>query len=187
MPKKNIVAVLMIFLTLIVLVSGCTQQQPLTELSIPGHGNEIYTFSNDIRESLLVKTNDPQGIKNTGLSLQHVNIVFNGSNKQDNGYFSAVLVSMINKVSLYYAYEGRIIYFDSYYFLDDKWYNSTNEMIEKPGLSDTILWLKGPATGANETSLQLVDNTIYLSGTDYKGLTLAGDKLVLLFFGIEKI
>ena len=181
--KKFIVAILFA----VVLVAGCTQQKPVTELTIPGHGSEVYTFSNDIREALKVKTNDPQGVKDVGANLQHINIVFNGTNKHDNGYFSAVLISIINKVSLYYAYEGKVIYFDSYYFLDDKWYNSTNEIIEKPNLSDTILWLKGPSTGANETSLVLVNNTVYLSGTDYKGLTLAGDKLVLLLFGIEKI
>ena len=180
--KKLIVAILFV----VVLVAGCAQQKPVTELTIPGHGSEVYTFSNDIRESLKVKTNDPQGIKDIGLQLERINIVFNGSSKQDNGYFSAVLIGLINKVSLYYAYEGRVIYFDSYYFLNDTWYNSTNEVIEKPVFSGTVLWLVGPSS-ANETSLTLINNTIYMRGADYKGLTLASDKLVLLLFGIEKI
>lgn len=177
---------LLIFLLIgVVLVSGCAQQQPRNEIYIRSHGNQIYTFANDIGEALRVKTNDPQGIKDIGKTLEKLNIVFNGSDVQDNAYFRVVLVNIGAKVPTYYSYEGRLVYFDSYYFVDDKWFNSTNEETA-PSFSGPVLWLKGPATGANETSLVLMNNTIYLSGDSYKGLTLAGDKLVLLLFGIDK-
>ncbi len=174
-------------LVIVAIISGCTQELPVTEVSIPGHGSQIYTFSNDIRQSLLVKTNDPDGVKAMSASLTRMDIVFDGSNTQDNAYFRAVLISILAKLPVYYSYEGRLVYFDSYYFIGDTWYNSTNEEIEKPVFQDLVLWLSGPSTGANETSIILEDNVIHLNGDSYDGLTLAGDKLVLLFFGIDKI
>lgn len=176
---------ILIGLVVLVFIAGCTEQQPITEISIPGHGNQIYTFTNDIREALRVKTNDPEGIKSTGKTLTKINIVFDGSNTQDNAYFRVVLINIGAKLPTYYAYEGRLVTFDSYYFIGDKWYNATSEEITKPNFTETVLWLSGPST-ANETSLTLKGNIIYLRGDSYKGLTLAGDKLVLLFFQIDK-
>lgn len=174
-------------IAIIVLLSGCAQQEPVTELYIPGHGDQIYTFANDIRESLLVKTNDADGIKAIGKSLAHLNIAYNGSDLQDVGYFRIVVIDIGAKVPTYYAYEGKIITFDYFYFVGDTWYNATAEEIEKPSFSQPTLWLSGPSTGANETSLTLERSIVYLRGSSYKGLRLAGDKFVLLLFGIDKI
>ena len=183
------IKITVIFLLLaIVLIAGCTsREKPITELQINGHGNEVYTFYNDIRQALLVKTNDPQGVKAIGDSFTKMNIVFDGSNVQDNAYFRAILISILAKVPIYYSYEGRLVHFDTYYFIGDKWYNSTSEEITKPAFQYPVLWLSGPSTGANETSVVLANNTIYLNGDSYNGLTMAGDKLVLLFFGINKV
>ena len=170
----------------IVLISGCVEEQPVTELYVPGHGNQIYTFSNDIRESLLVETNDPEGIKEIGKNLVKLNVVFNGSSEQDNAYFRVVLVNLAAKLPTYYSYEGRLMYFDPYYFVGEKWYNSSNEEIQMPVFSEPVLWLYGPSS-TNETSLTLEGNIIRLRGKDYRGLPLAGDKLTLLFFQIDKI
>lgn len=183
--RKIIIPLLLVVMALI---AGCAEErQPITEISIQGRGSEIYTFSNDIHESLLVKTNDPNGIKAIGKTFTEMNVVFDGSNQQDNAYFRVVLTNINAKLPVYYSYEGRLISFNAYYFIDGVWYRSANETIEKPNFSSPVLWLIGPSTGANETSLRLENNTIYLSGESYKGLTLAGDKLVLLFFNIDSI
>src|SRR3989344_4929810 len=182
--RKIIIPLILVAMTLI---AGCAEQQPITEISIQGHGNEIYTFSNDIRESLLIKTNNPEGIKLIGKTFTDMNVVFNGSDQQDNAYFRVVLTNINAKLPIYYSYEGRLISFNAYYFIDGIWYRSANQTVEKPSFSSPVLWLSGPSTGATDTSLNLVNNTIYLSGTDYKNLTMAGDKLVLLFFGIDNI
>jgi len=169
-----------------VLVAGCTQELPVTEVVIPGHGSQVYTFSNDIRQSLLVNTNNPEGIKAIGRQLTVMNVVFDGSNQQDNAYFQVVLTNIVAKLPIYYSYEGRLIRFNSFYSVDNKWYNSTNEEIERPEFNGPVLWLVGPSA-ANETSLTLTNGTIYLSGDSYRGLTMVGDKLVLLFFGIDSV
>ncbi len=171
----------------VVLVAGCAEQTPRNEIYIPGHGDQIYTFANDIGDALAVKTNDPEGIRAIGRSFEKMNIVFNGSDAQDNAYFRVVLVNIGAKVPTYFSYEGRLVRFETYYFLDNStWFNSTNEQIPAPSFSDPVLWLRGPTTGANETSLNLINNTVYLSGDSYKGLTLAGDKFVLLLFEIDR-
>ncbi len=178
-----------ILLMLVIMIAGCTTtpgQAPITEISIPGHANQIYTFANDIRESLEVSTNDPEGIKAIGNNFTKMNIVFDGSNDVDNGYFRVTLVNFLAKIPIYYSYEGRLVKFDSFYFIDDVWYNSSAEVINEPVFEDPVLWLVGPSN-AEDTSVNLVDNTIYLSGTSYKNLTLAGDKLTLILFGIDKI
>ncbi len=175
-------------LLLVLLVAGCTQtaQQPITEITIAGHGNQIYTFTHDIRDSIRVQSNDPEGIKAIGDSFRNMTIVFDGSSEEDNGYARVVLVNFLAKVPVYYSYEGRLVKFNSFYYIGDTWYNSTNEEIEQPVFNGPVLWLVGPST-ATETSVNLVNNTIYLSGTSYKNMTMAGDKLTLILFGINEI
>jgi hypothetical protein len=185
MFMKNKIIIISILAVLV--VAGCSQpRQPVTEIQVPGHGTEIYVFSNDVYEALKVTSNDPDGIKLIGNTFEHMDIVFNGSSEQDNAYFRVVLVNMLAKVPLYFSYEGRLVTFTPYYFIDDKWYDSANETA-KPDFKDTVIWLNGPNTGALDTSVNLEGNTIYLSGTSYKNLTLAGDKLTLLLFNIDQI
>lgn len=180
--KKEIIVM---SLLIVVLASGCSAP-PVTELTIPGHGPEIYTFANDIREALTVKTNDPNGIKQVGNDFVVMNIVFNGANETENGYFGIVLFNLISKVNLYYSYEGKYVAFNKFYYIGDAWYNSTGGQISKPQFAAPVLWLVGPSE-ASGTYVNLEGNTIYLSGTSYKDLTLAGDKLALIFFGIDQI
>ena len=177
-----------IFLAIIavVLVAGCAEQQPVTEISIPGHGNQIYAFHNDIRESLKVPVNDPEGIKALA-SYNGLNLVFDGSSGQDNSYFTIVTTELTQKLPVYFSYEGRLFGFRPYYYIGPQWYDADGIEIGEPSFSGPVLWLLGPSTGANETSLTLVNNTVYLQGTSYKNLTLAGVKFTLLLFNIDKI
>jgi hypothetical protein len=177
-----------ILLITLIAIAGCTQKyQPVTEISIPGHGNEIYTFNNDIREALRVHSNDPDEIKQIASQMDRMALVFDGSDQQDNAYFNVVVTDLSAKIPVFYSYEGRLFYFVPYYYLGDQWYNRTNDPIPKPDFDIPVLWLRGPSTGANDTSVNLVNNTVYISGTSYKNLTLAGDKFTLLVFGIDKI
>ena len=168
------------------LVAGCTSQQPVTELMIPGHGSELYSFANDIHEALAVKSNDQQGIHQIGNDFIVMNIVFNGANSTDNAYFRVVIIDLIPKVIKYYSYDGKYVVFNKFYYIDDKWYNETGGEMPKPQFAAPTLWLVGPSE-ASGTYVNLQSNTIYLSGTSYNNLTLAGDKLALIFFGIDQI
>lgn len=178
--------VMLIALVSVLVVSGCTEQQPITEVSIPGHGNQIYAFHNDIRESLTVPVNNPAGIKALINSSNGMNLVFDGSSPQDNAYFTVVTTEVTEKISTYYSYEGKLFGFAPYYYMGEQWYDSGGVEINGPP-SGPVLWLLGPSTGANGTSLRLENSTVYLSGDSYKGLTLASDKLALLVFNIDKV
>ena len=175
-----------ILLVLIVIATGCVQQEiPVTEVSIPGH-NEIYTFSNDLREVLPVAASGQEEIRQQFLGGQ-MNFVFDGSSAQDNAYFTIVMTNIMAKVPIYLAYEGVVLKFQSYYFMEDVWFDRSGNEIEKPDLSGTTLWLKGPSTGAEGTSVNIINNTIFVQGTSYKNLTLAGDKLTLVVMGIDSL
>ena len=109
---------------------------------------------------------------------------------QDNGMFRLALIDISAKVPFYLAYEGKSMVIDIYYFTDFggvQWFNANNEEIEKPALGGFTLWLKGPATGATETSVTLEDKTVLLQGTSQKNLSLAADKLSLIVMGVNDI
>lgn len=179
---------LIVILASLVLVSGCAEQpQEIKEITIPGHGNQVYTFENDIREALKVPVNSETGVGILMSMYDHYTIVFDGSDMQDNAYFRVVLINL-GKIPIFYAYEGKAISFEYFYYIGDQWYNETDGEIKKPDFSRRpTIWLKGPSTGANETSLTLENNILYLQGTSYKNLTLAGDKLTLIVFGIKSV
>ncbi|HLD49087.1 MAG TPA: hypothetical protein VJB11_01885 [archaeon] len=172
-----------IFLILIAifLISGCTQQQAIKEISIPGHGNTIYTFNNDIRDTLKMNVSEPEKIRSMFYSGK-MSVVFDGSNNQENAYYKAILVDM-GKIPTYLAFEGRLIKFQYYYFIGDEWHNETDEIIQKPNFTEPVLWLGV----SNETEIEIKDNIVYLKGRDLSGLRIAGDRLALAVFGINKI
>ncbi|MDI6721447.1 MAG: hypothetical protein QMD85_03590 [Candidatus Aenigmarchaeota archaeon] len=175
-----------VLLAAIIAIAGCVQEEmPLKEISIPGH-KEIYTFSNDIRDSINVSSNDPPEIRGQFFK-GDMNIVFDGSSTQDNAYFTVVVTNIMAKIPTYLAYEGVVIRFEPYYYIGEMWYNKNGDEIERPELNGPALWLKGPSTGAEDLSVNIANNTIVLQGRTYKELTLAGDKLVLEVMGINKL
>lgn len=182
MKKINVILVIMA----VALISGCASQQPVTEITIPNHGSQVYAFANDIREALKFRANDPEGIKQIGNDFIVMNIVFNGANVTDNAYFRVVIFDLLTKLNTYYNYEGKYVAFNTFYYINDQWYNYTGGEIPRPEFAAPSLWLVGPSE-ASGNYLSLEDNTIYLSGTSYHNLTLAGDKLTLLFFNIDQI
>lgn len=170
----------------VVLVSACVQQQQeITEIVIPGHP-QVYSFSNDLREVLKVPVYGKPEIQQLFLTSDSIDIVFNGTSGQDNAYFTIVALNTVSKLQTYATNEGNALRFRTFYFVDDKWYNSTNEVIDEPQLRTTI-WMKGPETGAVDTSVSVDGNIITIQGTSYRNLTIAGDRLVLVAFGIERI
>ena len=172
-------------LVIISVIAGCVQEKPINEISIPGQA-KIYQFNSDLRSAVLVKSNDETSIRNVFYTAKNINIVFDGSSETDNAYFSAVLIDFGAKVPLYLSYDGIQIKFMSFYTLGNDWYNATEDNITKPNFTDPVLMMKGPDTGAQGTSVNFYNNTIILQGTSYKNLTLAGDKLTLIVFGIDK-
>lgn len=179
------------FFLLLILLSGCiTQEQEngeaITEIMIPGHGN-IYRFSYDIRESLSIPSNDPDGIRGMVLNTTLFTIVFDGSSEEDNGYFRVALINIVSKMQTFFAYEGKLINYEVFYYDQQGWYNSLDEKINKPAFNGTVLWFIGPNTGAEETSVNVEENIIYIQGTGYENIVKAGDRFALIFMGVERV
>ena len=185
--------VLIMLFALLIFFSGCIEQnnnlpgEEIKEIMVEGHGNQIYRFSFDIRESLKIASNDPAGIKELFSNSNAFIIVFDGSSEEDNAYFTVVLINTIDKMQTFASYEGELIFFDTLYYEGEQWYNRTGGEIEQPDFVDPVIWLLGPSTGATETSVNREGNIIYIQGTTYENLVKAADKFSLIFMGVEKV
>ncbi len=177
---------LILSIVALVFATGCLQEQPLKEIVIPGQ-EAVYVFTYDIRESIKVASDNEKNIRSLFVDSASMNIVYDGSSNQDNAYFRVALINIGEKLRPYMANTGRFVEFNYYYYIGDYWYNSTDDIIDMPNTTMATLILKGPETGATETSVRLQDNnTIALQGTSYRNLTLAADKLSLIIFDVSR-
>lgn len=174
------------YLAIIAVIAASACVQPIHEITFPGHGRQVYTFDSDIREALEVPINDPVSAKLAFDIATRVNIVFNGSSQEDNGFFRVVLINLA-KIPIFYSYDGRALDFSYFYYLNETWFNETGEEIKKPALTETTVWLKGPSTGAVRTAVIVDGNRITIEGTSFENLKKAGDRLTLAVFGINSI
>ena len=180
----------LILLFMLILVIGCAEQgpEPIKAIQLPGHGQQVYAFTHDIRESLEVPANNEVAIYNLVQGSDNLNIVFNGTSQEDGGYFSVVVFNTVSKLITYFTYEGKVLNkFPTAYYLEDGWYNATGDKIISPVFEGPTLWMLGPNTGAKGTGLILINNTIYLHGTTYENLTMAAGKFVLTVMGISSL
>ncbi len=170
----------------IVLIAGCTQQTPITEVMIPGHGSQIYQFSYDIRESVKVAANDEPGIRNLIRNSDRLAIIFNETaTGEEKSMFQQLVINVANKLPTYFSYEGKLLAMNVLYYGEDGYlYNGTRERTELP--PDAKVMLLGPTTGATGTSVNIKGDIITLQGMDRKGVVLAGDKLALIVMGIDE-
>lgn len=166
-------------LAVIILVSGCVQQQELREITISGQGNQVYVFSYDIRESVKVKSSNETSIRSL-LRTDSINILYNGTNEQDLAYFNVALFNIREKLRTFYTYNGILLKFYPFYYTVNELVNFSNESISNPTIE-----IRGPNTGATETSVT-VNGTILVQGTTSRNLQLAADRLVLVVFGIDE-
>lgn len=174
-------------LIIAVVVSACVQPQTeLKELYMPGHGNQIYSFSYDIRESVKVKSSDEAKMSGFLAKTNKLTIIFNSTSEEDNAAFQVAVFNLASKLPTYYSYEGKLLRIDVlYYNADGYLYNKTKERASLP--ENAKILLLGPNTGAKETSVSLDGNSIILQGVTKKGVGLAGDKLALIAMNITGI
>jgi len=172
-------------LLVLVFISACVQQPvPITDIRISGHGEQIYQFSYDIRESVSVKAEAEQQIRGLLINSSKLSIIFNSS-AEDNVVFQVVVFNIAAKLPTYFSYEGKLLHIDAFYYKEDGYlYNKSEERVEMP--SNARIMLLGPNTGAEETSVSLDGNTVILQGVTRKDIVLAGDKLALIVMGIDE-
>ena len=175
---------LVILIFSVVAVSACVQQAEIKDIYINGHGNQIYQFSYDIRESVKIPSDNEREIRNLIAVSDKVTVIFNSTSGEDNAVFQVVVFNLAAKLPTYFSYEGKLLYIDILYYGEDGLYNKSNSKAELP--TNTKIRLLGPHTGAEEGSVRLDGNTITVQGTTPKNLVLAGDKLALVVMGIDE-
>ena len=168
-------------LAVIILISGCVQQQEILEITIPGQGNQVYVFSYDIQESVKIKSSNVTIIQNLLRSTDSINILYNGTNEQDLAYFNVALFNIREKLRTFYGYNGILLKFYPFYYTADSLVNFSNASISNPAIE-----IMGPNTGATETSVTINNATVLVQGTTSRNLQLAADRLVLAVFNIDE-
>lgn len=170
-------------LAVILLISACVQQAPITDIRISGHGEQIYQFSYDIRESVKVKADGEMEIRSLVLNSSRLSMIFNSTSPEDNIIFQVVVFNIAAKLPVYFGYEGKLLHIDAFYYKEDGYlYNKTDERVPMP--ANAKIMLLGPNTMAKETSVSLDGSTAILQGTTRKDIVLAADKLALIVMGI---
>ena len=168
-------------LAVIIMVSGCVQQQELREITISGQGNQVYVFSYGIQESVKIKASNETAIQNLLRSTDSINILYNGTNEQDLAYFNVALFNTREKLRTFYTYNGILLKFYPFYYTANELVNFSNASIGNPTIE-----IRGPNTGATETSVTINNATVLVQGTTSRNLQLAADRLVLVVFGIDE-
>lgn len=171
---------ILVVLAALVFISACVQQTPITEITLEGQGDQVYVFSYDIRESVKVKSADESSIRNLLGSTDSINLVYNDT-QEDLPVFNVALFNIREKLRTYDAYQGVVLKFYPFYHTPDGLVNFSNASVNNPSVE-----IKGPNTGAVETSVTLNGRTILAQGTDSRSVQLAADKLVLIFFDIDE-
>jgi|GEM_PF-1816485 len=175
----------------VVAISGCiNQEEPKKELRKFTKDGVEYIFNNNIYDSLNISIQDEQYVKASIDSAQSIIIAFNGSSLEDNSYFSVVSYNVVEKLKNYFVYSKGQINID-FKAIDIE----QNKTI--PG-GATLIFLRGPNTGARGTSVYydgncIVNNVsiasfnscIMVQGTDYKNFSLAADKLILSVLNVD--
>src|SRR3989344_8904860 len=179
-----------IFIVLIpvLLVAGCIQE-PLHNITISEH-NVDYIFTSNNRKAIQVPANNPEEIRDLMIQNYRINLVFDGSDAQDNGLISVALFDITSKLTTYFISENISKEFAIYYYIDDQWYDIKKNQTEKPDFNkedEVTLWMLGPRTGAAKTSVNLEGRIITVQGTSRENIAKAADKLVLIVMGIEKV
>lgn len=184
---------ILVLLAIVVALSGCTSNGvPITVLQ---QGLTKYQFTDDIRDVLNVNVSDIKTIENGFKSPKQINIVFDGVSRNDNTYFQVAAYNLLVNLKAYYQNSnGEVPKFVSSYYISDengKWFRTGDNKTGRPDLTEPTIWLKGPNTGATETSIGIktgtIEKIVYLNGVDGKGIQLSGQRMVLLVMSINSL
>lgn len=167
---KNYAFLASVFLILIIIIFSLsffanTNSKELKKITIEG---VPYEFNTNLYEVIRVPADSEDKIKSIFERSYKICIKFDNSSEEDNPIFFVSSFNIVYKTIRYYTSRG----------IEKK----IEVCEEEPKIE-----LKGPNTGASETSIRLINNTILVQGTTPKNLEMAADKLILIIFGIKKI
>ncbi|MEM7816444.1 MAG: hypothetical protein QXZ20_00860 [Candidatus Aenigmatarchaeota archaeon] len=137
----------------------------LKEITING---TPYEFNTNLYEVIKIPSEGDDDIKSIFDKNYKICIEFDNSSIEDSSIFFVSSFNIVYKTILYYKSRGMK--------------KKIEVCDEEPKIE-----LKGPNTGASETSIRLMNKTILVQGTTTKNLEMAADKLILIIFGIKKI
>ncbi|MFC2143586.1 hypothetical protein ACFLQN_04270 [Candidatus Aenigmatarchaeota archaeon] len=195
-----------ILLILLIAIAGCVEPQKeeeITKINIARHGAQVYEFSHNILDTLRdVPINDTETIKNVSDQSSTFNIIFDDlASPEEKARYSVVSYNIIIKLKTFYAYERGIALgeenFNSYYHSDGTWFYNEQEILDandeniidhlNTDQESITIWLMGPDTGVEETSVEIEDRIVYIKGKTGKEIEIAADRFILAVFGFNDV
>jgi len=165
---------LMILIIGLVVSAGCISQQEPEKYTyvIKKHGIE-YIFTNSIENASLIPVDNESQILDEITTTRKVRITFE-SQTTDNIAFQLAGIDTSSKLAHFYIYgQGRFV---------DMGAEELINLTANDRENATIIQLKGPNTGATDTSVYMDPNGwIVIEGSDQKNLTLAADRFALIY------
>jgi hypothetical protein len=162
----------------IIFIAGCIGQSQDKPFFILKDGERCiqYNFKADVRDIAEVPVAGKLGIQELLFSSSRLNILFE-SQPDDNPGFALASFAFTNKLAIYNLQVlGRVIEVQGYDTANQTYLDELN-FSSRTGL-DIIL--KGPNTGAEDTSVRLQDRAIVVQGNSTASLELAGERLALI-------
>ncbi len=180
--KEKIMAVSLIVIAIIAasVIFVLIQPKPPENVTKIIYENQKYIFSHNIYDSDKINMENKEAIILLLNSVNDIEIVFNDTEDsvKDFPYFTTTGYNIVYKIQQYSVYtQLRVL-------------NITTTPLSESSLDKTTIMLKGPNSGANETSITTSQsdnggNIILVQGLTHKELEMTGDKLVMAYLGVN--
>ncbi|MAH42191.1 hypothetical protein CL614_00485 [archaeon] len=180
--KEKIMAISLIVIAIIAATVIFILIQPGTPENVTKiiYQDQKYMFSHDIYDSDKITMENRDAILILLNSVIDIEVVFNdtGDSVKDFPYFTTSGYNIVYKIQQYSVYTQT------------RFLNITTTPLSESLLDKTTIMLKGPNSGAVETSITTLQsenggNIILVQGLTHKELEMAGDKLVLAYLGVN--
>lgn len=169
---------------LVVVVAACVgqQQPPTNQLQFAG---QTFNFRSNLTEATTVPVLPDETSLSDTLLQPDVHTVYMAflPNDAENGYYAVTGYGLAYKLTIIYRH-----FFGSPPAIETLTLNSTDELNASTIPASTpVIWLRGPAAGANTTAVTVNGNLVSVEGADlseinrtYTDLDLAAEKLLLV-------
>ncbi len=174
--------ILITSIILLMLVSGCTQLEPNKKY----FGSTLFNFRADLNEAEKVpiypdKATLLQTLNDPGLKILYIAYM---PNDKENGFYTVAGYEL--------TYKMVVGYRDMFGIKPTIRALELNTTPGQPEPNAIIIWMRGPAAGANQTAVTVNGGLVTVEGLDmtevnrtYTDLDLAADRLLLAFLWQE--
>lgn len=174
--RQILFLIILFFSVILILVYWYSISRPIYAIKYFG---AVLAFRENLREAIKIPVYPDENTLHmllTNSSLQNITLVFKDAGVDKNSYYIVEEIEIINKLYFLYKIKGMSVKFNA-----SEVQNYENLAATKENL---IIALIHPIY-ANETSIKVENNVIYLQGTDLRNFDLATIKLLMVALDLK--